>query len=1127
MSSNTSPRNMINDEENTYVITRTGRKKLLDTNLITKRIQSLINRKPKIRHVNPFELMLVVCQSLKSNISTYEIDEYAANSAASLSLTNPYYMQLAGRIAIDNHQKNTKRSFIDKMKMAYLRTDNKGKIVPLLSKEFITYVEENQDDLEKMIDWNRDFLFDFFGFRTFQSIYAIKINDNIIERPQDMYMRTAIAIHMNTSLLPDRKQAIQQELNSIKNTYDLLSKKYYTQASTAYFNGGSNNTQYASCFLLGTHDSLEGIMGTVNDAAVISKWGGGVGIHCNEWRGSGSLIRGTNGNSSGIVPFLKIYNSVMCAFNQGGKRKGRAAIYLMPHHPDIMKFLSLNLPAGQEEERARDLFYALWIPDIFMERVKTGQMWSLFDPDHSENLANYYGDEYTKKYLELEEAKLYSEQIPARDIWDAVYTANEQKGHPYILFSDNVNRQNNQSNLGTIKSSNLCVSEDTMILTENGYENIKYLTETNNGQHKIWNGFEYSKSQFMKTGTDKELLLITFSDGTKLKCTKEHRFIIKSDIDDDDDDLMIEVSADSLKVNDTIIDYKFPVIDSLLSDRLKWLSKIIESSGRVFMYEKYYTISFIEQDEEILKQIKLNLNTMGVNPMLYTVKDQEENLLYYYLNISESDTKKLYDLGLEFDLPKNNLEQININQLEHTPSIQVQSIELLDGKYDTYCFNEPKRHMGIFNGVLAGNCSEIVEYSNEHETAVCNLSSISLSNCVFDQYTKEDLLLDESKRRVLNHEFPLNPVFDFKHLLNMAKTAATNLDILIDKNFYPTEKTRRSNMRHRPIGIGIQGLADAFIKMRYPFESDEASDLNKKIMETIYFGALTQSTKVCKEKYQEFRKQESVTMTVYEPNSYEEKQVTYTKKTLPKTVWAYPSMMWNGGSPIWNGKFHWELAGLDKSQLSGMWDWDTLREHIQTYGIRNSLVCALMPTATTSQLLGNNECFEPYTSNIYKRKTLAGEHIVINKYLIHDLYRLKLWTPQFKEYLLSLEGSIQAIEGIPDEIKKLYKTAWEIPQQVLIDRAIERQPFVDQSQSLNLYIENLTKKEFTSLMFRGWRAGLKTGKYYVHTRPAVMPQKFTIDPELQKEMEELLAKEKNNRTEFLEPLHEECDLCSA
>jgi ribonucleoside-diphosphate reductase alpha chain len=873
------------DEENIYVITRTNKLELLDPIRITKRLQTLSRRRPRINHINPYELMLVVSQGLRSGITTYEIDEYAGNAAASLSLSNPYYMKLASRIVVDNHQKNTKRSLIDKMRDAYLRKDISGNISPLVSSEFYKYLESHQDLIEPMIDYNRDFLVDYFGFRTFQKLYSIKINGVVIERPQDMYMRTAIAIHMHTYDMSD--DGLKKELNAIQETYDSLSLKYYTQASPTYFNAGSTHPQYSSCFLLGTDDSCEGIMKTAADTSIISKWGGGIGIHCNEWRSSGAMIRGTNGKSSGIVPFLRIYNNVMRAFNQGGKRMGSAAIYIMPHHPDIINFLKLILPGGEDIQRARDLFYAVWLPNIFMERVKSNGIWSLFDPDESVDLSNYYDEpdnkRYTNKYLELEEKKLYINQIKARDVWEAIFIANEQKGLPYICFSDHVNQMSNQKNIGIIKSSNLC--------------------------------------------------------------------------------------------------------------------------------------------------------------------------------------------------------------------------------------------------------SEIVEFSNSQETAVCNLCSISLSACVKDRYSEKELNLTEVNRD-LNDEFPLNPWFDFYHLSTMTKLAARNLDNIIDKNFYPTKETKRSNFRHRPIGIGFQGMADAFFKMKYPFESDKAIELNKKIIETMYYSALSQSTKTCRNMYQKIysncKNGSEVSILSYFSDNYDVGEISYTDPVLiPKTVYAYPSMLWNGGSPISKGIFHWELYGLKAKDLSGMWDWESLRSHIQTYGVRNSLLIALMPTASTSQLLGNNECFEPFTSNIYKRKTLAGEFIVINKYLINDMFRLKLWNNNIKEYLMALEGSIQAIDGIPNELKVLYKTAWEIDQSVLIQQSIDRQPFIDQSQSLNLYVEDLSLDKFNKMMFQAWRGKLKTGKYYLHSRPAVMPQKFTIDPTKQKGMTKQLEIEKLTRSEaFLEPLKEVCDLCS-
>jgi ribonucleoside-diphosphate reductase alpha chain len=875
----TSPKHGSDDydaEVTMFVKTRTGRVEPLDPNQITKRLQNLINRKPKIPHVNPYELMLEVSKGLKSGISTYAIDEYAANASASLSISNPYYLKIAARIAIDNHQKNTIRSFVDKMRKAYLNTDESGEIYPLLSSEFFKYVEENQDSLESYIDYNRDFLMDFFGFRTFQKSFSLQVNESPIERPQDMFMRTAIALHMYT--VEDR----EEELLNIKNTYDLLSQKYYTHASPTYFNAGGNRNQFASCFLLGSDDSQEGIMKTANDISKISKWAGGIGIHANCWRSTGSKIRGTNGKSSGIVPWLKIYQETLRGFNQGGRRPGRAAIYLMPHHPDFMKFVEIGRNDGRDEERARDLFYAAWIPDIFMQRVKDDAIWSFFNPSKCGDLSDYTGDEYTAKYIQLEKAKKWEFQLPARKVWEELYKTNKDVGHPYICFSDNANRIFMQKNLGVLKSSNLCC--------------------------------------------------------------------------------------------------------------------------------------------------------------------------------------------------------------------------------------------------------EVQIYSNDKEYGVCILSSIALPNYVLDGYSAEEIAQPEDKRRVLNHEFPVNPYFDFKKLIEVVRTVTTNLNLIVDKTYHPVIETKRSNDRHRPIGIGVQGLDDTYAKMRLPFESADAYDLNKKIFETIYYAAMTQSSTLSKKRYQAIKKAIEATGSFkyqqQQPDNYDLIEVTYDKTNPPPTtIGSYPSMLWNGGAPISKGTFHWELSGLSQTDLSGMFDWESLREHIKKFGVLNSLTVAVMPTASTSQLLGNNEAIEPYTSNIYKRSTIAGEYIVVKKYLMNDLYNLGIWSTAVKEYLIASGGSIRYIDGIPDDVKNLYPTVWEIDQKHLVQQAIDRQPFIDQAQSLNLYVPNLSTADWNKLMFQAWKGGLPTGKYYFHSRAAVTPQKFTIDPSKQAEMTKLLEKNKHG-TAFMEPLHEICEVCS-
>jgi ribonucleoside-diphosphate reductase alpha subunit len=921
------------DEEVMYVITRTGKKEPLDTNQITRRLQILINRPPKIQHVNAYELMLIICKNLRSGVKTSKIDEYAANASASLGISNPNYLKVAARIAIDNHQKNTIRSFIDKMRALYLNKDENGRINSLISADFMKYVEENQDFIETTIDYNRDYAIDFFGFQTFLRSYSMRINDEPIERPQDMFMRTAIDLHMKTksSNADDSINGLTAELANIKETYDMLSNKLYTHASPTYYNAGSTKRQYASCFLLGTEDSREGIMRTADHISEISKGSGGIGVHINCWRGEGARIRGTNGRSSGVVPWLKIYNEVMRGFNQGGRRPGSAAFYMMPHHPDIMKFIEINRNGGSEETRARDIFTALWIPDIFMERVLKGEKWSLFDPDICGDLSDYTGDDYRSAYLALEAAGKYCKQLPARDIWKAAMDTNIDAGRLYICFADNANRAFMQKNLGVLKSSNLC----------------------------------------------SEIFL--YSD------SKEYAVCILSSI----------------------------ALPSFVFDA---------HEGRC-------------------------------------------------------------------------------------PSDPAKSTTT-EGR----CPSDPAKSTATEGLHSIGSATEVQRHS------------------------------DLATKRELNHEFPVNPYFDYKLLIKVVSTIVKNLNLVIDKTYHPLNETRLGNDRHRPIGIGVQGLDDCYAKMRYPFDSPEALALNKKIFETIYYAAVSASSKLSRDIYMNARtackNNGFVELQTYLPGKSEQSTVRYDNADqIPSTVGAYPSFTWTRrnkdaneiAAPISKGVFHWELCGIKQEQLSGMFDWDSLREHVKKFGVRNSLLVACMPTASTSQLLGNNECIEPYTSNMYKRNTIAGEYIVFKKYLLNDLYRLGLWSNNLKDYLIASGGSIRNISGIPDDLKRLYPTVWEIDQNVLIQQAIDRQPFVDQGQSLNLYVNGTNLEIWNRLMFKAWRGGLKTGKYYLHTRPAVEPQMFTIDPAKQKEMRELLEKNKilNKASDSSEVIREICEVCSA
>lgn len=835
-----------------FVIKRKGNKEEVNFDKVNTRIKWLVNEPFELKNVKTSQLAQKVIQSLYDGIHTDEIDNYTANLSASLSIDHREYSILAGRIVINNCHKNTLNSFKDKNNKLYLRTDSHGTICPLISDEFYKFIEKNQKEIENKIDYTRDYLIDFFGFKTLENGYLLKIDEKLVERPQDMYMRVAIFIHMNV-----KDYKCKNSLERIFETYDMLSNKYFIHATPTLFNAGTTRPALASCFLLGTHDSLHGIMKTATDCAAISKLAGGIGFHFSNWRSEGALIRSTNGKSNGTVPFLRIFNDIARAFNQGGKRLGSFAVYIEPHHPDILNFLNLRRNHGDENLRTRDLFMALWISDLFMERVESDEKWSTFDPDDCKGLNDCYGDEYKKLYEKYELDGKATNTYRAREIWQAVYTSQKESGMPYVLYKDNVNNNNNQSNMGIIKSSNLCC--------------------------------------------------------------------------------------------------------------------------------------------------------------------------------------------------------------------------------------------------------EITIYSDESEYGVCVLSSICLPNFVEDTYSEEDLMMGDDDMRQLDNEFPLNPKINYEALVKTAGIVCRNLNNVIDKNLYPCPEAEKSSIRGRPIGIGVQGLSDVFYKFKTPFDSDLAKQINKKIFEAIYFGALSMSTQLAKEKY------------------------IYTKKMsdkldIPETIGAYPAYLDNDGCPLSNGKFHWKMYGLEEKDLSGSFRWDILQDHIKTYGVRNSLLTALMPTASTSHLNGNIECFEPITSNMYKRKVLAGEFIIINKYLVKDLMDLNLWNQDMINYLKINGGSIQGIDGLPKGFKDLYRTAWEIPQKSIIEMSADRQPFIDQSQSMNLFFSDFTFNKFSSAQFYAWKKKLKTGSYYIRTQASVAPQKFTVNPD-----DENMLKKFNVKTDNLEVKNDDdiCLLCSS
>lgn len=781
------------------VIKRNGETDPVSFDKITRRISQLAHG----LDINPIWIAQKICAQLVDGILTRDIDEFTSRVAASKCTTHPDYGVIAVRISISNHHKTHKcmllNSFSDKVEVMYDAHSDPKKRIQLVSDEYYATVQQHKQVLNDMIDYERDYEFDFFGYKTLEKSYLHKRDGVCIETPQDMILRVCIGIHGD-------------DMERVRESYDNMSAKYFTHASPTLFNAGSPRAQYLSCFLCGVDDSLESIYDSYKDCAMISKHAGGIGVHISDLRGNGSVIRGINGTSSGLVPVCRQYNMTALHANQGSRRKGSIALYLEPHHPDIFDFLNLKRPHGDEERKARDIFPALWISDLFMERVEKDEMWSVFTSNEiPEKLTEVYGDEYRRLYTSYEEQGLYTDRVPARKIWKAIVESQIESGTPYIGYKDAVNRKNNQQHYGVIKSSNLCI-------------------EIN------------------------------------------------------------EVS--------TADEYACCTLSSICLPRFV---DVVSKGGSAD-----------------------NTNT-----------------------------------------DKNN---------------------------------------------------------NNQDLAVVNEDG---ANC----YT-----------------------FNYEKLIEIVRIIVRNLDNIIDKNVYPVHQTEKSNMLHRPLGIGVQGLADVFIKSRIAYDSQKASALNKMIFETIYYAAVTASVELAKERGQ------------------------------------YPTFP---GSPASRGVLQFDMWGVTPSDR---YDWDGLRESVRANGLRNSLLVALMPTASTSQIMGNAESFEPYQSNIFKRQTLAGTFVVVNKHLISDLIERGIWSGDVKDKIIANHGSVQNIVEIPDDIKKLYKTIWEISNRTYIDMSADRGAYVCQSQSLNLWMSRPTYRNITSMHLYSWKRGLKTGQYYLRSQPPVDPQQFTIDP---------------------------------
>ena len=1049
-----------------YVTKRNSHREIMSFDKILKRIKKVCHE-ANIK-INCTSLTMKVIDQLYDGISTTKIDELTAEQCASLASTHPDYNTLAGRISISNHHKNIKPSFFQAMKDLYHYKDKRGQNYPMISHQLYKTIQSfGKDKVDAICQFDRDFLIDYFGCKTLEKSYLMRINKRIVERPQHMWLRVAFGIH-------------DDNWDDVVETYTYMSKKYFTHATPTLFNAGTPFPQLSSCYLMAMEDdSIDGIFNTLKDCASISKWAGGIGLHIHNIRATGSQIRGTNGVSNGIVPMLRVFNNTAKYVDQGGgKRNGSFAIYLEPWHADVEMFLQMRKNHGDEELKARDLFYALWVPDLFMKRVKQGLQWTLMCPAECPGLADVVGDDFEALYEKYETEGKGRKAIPARDLWFQILDAQMETGTPYLLFKDAANKKSNQQNVGVIKSSNLCVSPDTFILTSEGHFPIYSLWPGNyptgsdeQEKHKhtnIWNGSEFSKVQVMKTGTDVSFLEVHTSDGACLTCTPYHKFFIRSGMAGQ----ITETEAINLLPGDLLESSLFPVIDGperfqpeeigiqlgcesgiknvtmnistsktalksifvpvnyTIQCKMEWFCGFIEPY-LIQLPQDFSHISITSVSRIFLEDLKYMMQTCGFNTVLrYSeTENQGEWILnrtqFRLLQKSFGHLMKFHTYVWELD---NDDDAIDVPP----PNVRIVSVVPSLKKDDSYCFSEPKAHAGIFNGIRTSQCTEIIEYSDENETAVCNLASIALPAFV------RTSLLD----------------FDFEELHKVTRIITKNLNKIIDINFYPTPKTEKSNLRHRPIGLGVQGLADVFFMLNMSFTSDTAKLLNKRIFETIYHAALEESCFLA-EKF----------------GPYE---------TFP-------------GSPASKGILQFDMWNAHPG--NGLYDWDELKLKIKTHGLRNSLLVAPMPTASTSQILGYNECIEPITSNIYSRRTMAGEFILVNKYLMQEMIGNDSWNETFKNNMIIHNGSIQNMKELSPEIREKYRTVWEIPMKDLIDMAADRGAFICQSQSLNLWMEDPNYNTMTSMHFYSWNKGLKTGIYYLRRRPRHQAQQFTIEPQ--------------------------------
>jgi ribonucleoside-diphosphate reductase alpha chain len=1113
------------DAPEMFVVKRDGTREPVSFDKVLERIRKAATG----LSVNYTRLAQLVLAEIHDGVHTTELDELAARLAVSYMTTHPDWGVLAAQIIVSNCQRSAPKTFSEAMEILATMKDSHGVSTPALAPHVIAFIRAHATELNAMIDPKRDFLLDYFGFKTLERAYLMRDRSRkIVETPQFMWLRVAVGIWASN---PDRASAVKDcegeedvsvegRLLRIMETYELMSQKAATHATPTLFNSGTPRPQLSSCFLVAMkEDSIEGIFDTLKQCAQISKYAGGIGLHIHNIRAQGSYISGTQGNSNGLVPMLRVFNNTARYVDQGGgRRNGSFAIYLEPWHADIQSFLKMKSNTGSEEERARDLFYALWIPDLFMKRVEAGGDWSLFCPHEAPGLADVHGSAFEELYTRYEAEGKARRTIPAQKLWSEILVSQIETGTPYLLYKDAVNAKSNQMNLGTIKSSNLCVAPETYILTDKGQYQIHELVGK---KVNVWNGEKWSETTVMKTGENQRLLTVSLSNGAQIHCTPYHKFLVREgytdktplrdakrvDAADLKEGMKLAKFTTTAIEGDSSVDIPYPythgffcgdgtisgksktctlygakkdllphlaiksssgipdamdrincVLDQSIPNkyhvpinsskecRLKWFAGLCDADGAVCRNGDNESLQVSSIHLDFLDNIRLLLQTLGISSKVTKVFGERQTLLpdghggrkvfdckpLWRILVSSSGLYALVNMGFKCNRlsftaakPQRNAEQF----------VYVVSVVDDDRTDDTYCFNEPENHAGVFNGILTGNCTEITEYSDANETAVCNLASIALPH------------------------FARGSTFNFDALRACVHTLVRNLNRVIDINYYPTPETRHSNMRHRPIGLGIQGLADVFALLKLPWESQAAADLNQEIFEHIYFAALEASVQ------------------------------------LAAINGPYETFV---GSPASKGRLQPDLWGLDRASFKTALklDWSALTAAIVKTGLRNSLLVAPMPTASTSQILGYNECFEPFTTNIYVRRTLAGEFTVVNKYLIADLMSTGLWSPELKERIIAANGSIQAIPEIPTDIRERYKTVWEIKQKTLIDMAAARGAFICQSQSLNLFVADPTIAKLSSMHFYAWKRGLKTGIYYLRTKSAVQAIKFTVDPRL-------------------------------